>query len=170
MFCEIQIFIYFLNQSGTWRFSVQLILDDVPSKSTSAILDHMGSHVTVLTTQQQMLGDQPFQLFIELHSTQHTTPFKKCSSDLGSQTGQGPSGFMLLPCVKMMMIMMIMITYDYSIRVINQRRLVILKAFSWMKILELRLIFHWSLFVMFQLTKSQNWLRHWIGAEQVARH
>ena len=35
-----------------------------------------------------------------------------------------------LPCVKMMMIMMIMISYDYSKSVINQRRLVILKAFS----------------------------------------
>ena len=39
---------------------------------------------------------------------------------------------------------MIMISYDYSISVINQRRLVILKAFSWMKFLELRLIFRYT--------------------------
>ena len=45
-----------------------------------------------------------------------------------------------------------------------------LKAFSWMKFLELRLIFHWGLFVMLQLTISQNWLRYWLGAEQVTRH
>ena len=62
-------------------------------QKTSAILDHMGNHVTVLTTQQQMLADQPCQLFIEQHST-HTTPFKMCSGDLGSQSGQGPSRFM----------------------------------------------------------------------------
>ena len=64
---------------------------------------------------------------------------KKCSGDLGSQSGQGPSGSMLLSCVNMMMIM---ISYDYSKSVINQRRLVILKAFFVMKILEFPLIFH----------------------------
>ena len=56
-------------------------------------------HVTVLTTQQQMLA-------------------------------QWPSGFMLLPCVQMMMIM---INYDYSKSIINQRRSRNLKTFSWMK-------------------------------------
>ena len=113
----------------------------------------MGSHVNVLTTQQQMLADQPFQLFIKQHSTQHTTPVKMCSGDLGSQCGQGPSGFMLLPCVKMMMIM---ISYGYSKIIITQRRLMILKTLSWMKMLERRPIFDWSLFVMFQLWISQN--------------
>ena len=40
-------------------------------------------HVTVLTTQQQMLADQPFQLFIE----EHSRPLKMCSGYLGSQCG-----------------------------------------------------------------------------------
>ena len=99
------------------------------------------------------MADQPFQLFIKQHSTKRTTPVKMCSGDLGSQCGQGPSGFMLLPCVKMMMIM---ISYGYSKSIINQRRLMILKTLSRMKMLELRLIFYWSLFVMFQLRISQN--------------
>ena len=71
------------------------------------------------------LADQLFQLFIEQHSIHHTTPFKMCSGDLGSQCGQGPSGFMLLPCVKMVMIM---ISYDYKKSIKNQR-LIILKTF-----------------------------------------
>ena len=87
----------------------------------------MASHVTVLTTQQQMLADQWFQLLKEQHSTQHTTPFKTWSGDLGRQCGHGPSGFILLACVKMMIIM---ISYDYTKSVINQRRLVVLKEFS----------------------------------------
>ena len=57
---------------------------------------HFGSHGQPCDrTQQQMLADQPFQLFIEQHSTQHTTPFKMCSGDSGSQSGQGTSRFML---------------------------------------------------------------------------
>ena len=32
-------------------------------------------------------------------------------------------------------------------------------AFSWMKILEFRLKFHWSLFLRVQLTISQHWFR-----------
>ena len=32
-------------------------------------------------------------------------------------------------------------------------------AFSWMKIYTLRLIFHWSLFLRFQLTIFQHWFR-----------
>ena len=58
-------------------------------------IGHFGSHGQPCDrTQQQMLADQPFQLFIEQHSTQHTAPFKMCSGDLGSQSGQGPSRFM----------------------------------------------------------------------------
>ena len=58
-------------------------------------IGHFGSHGQPCDhTQQQMLADQPFQLFIEQHSTQHTTPFKMCSGELGSQSGQGPSRFM----------------------------------------------------------------------------
>ena len=37
-------------------------------------------------------------------------------------------------------------------------------AFSWMKILEFRLRFHWSLFLWVQLTIIQHWLRWWLGA------
>ena len=41
-------------------------------------------------------------------------------------------------------------------------------AFSWMKMLELRLKFHWSLFSMVQLIISQHWFRWWPGAEQAS--
>ena len=37
-------------------------------------------------------------------------------------------------------------------------------VFSWMKIFEFRLEFHWSLFVRFQLTINQHWSRSWLGA------
>ena len=83
--------------------------------------------MTVLTTQQQILADQPVKLFIEQHSAQYTTSFKMWDlGDLGSQCGHGPSGFMFLPCTE---IMMIMINCDYSKSIINQRRLLILKTF-----------------------------------------
>ena len=43
-------------------------------------------------------------------------------------------------------------------------------AFSWMKIYEFWLKFHWSLFVRVQLTIFQHWFRQWLGADQVTRH
>ena len=43
-------------------------------------------------------------------------------------------------------------------------------AFSWMKIYEFRLIFHWSLFLWFWLTISQHWFRQWLGADQATSH
>ena len=39
-------------------------------------------------------------------------------------------------------------------------------AFSWMKILEFRLKFHWCLSLMVQLTIFQLWFRWWLGAGQ----
>ena len=43
-------------------------------------------------------------------------------------------------------------------------------AFSWMKMLELRLIFHWSLFLRVQLTIFQHWFRWWLGAGEATSH
>ena len=43
-------------------------------------------------------------------------------------------------------------------------------AFSWMKMLEFRLRFHWSLFLWVQLTKFQHWFRQWLGADQATSH
>ena len=43
-------------------------------------------------------------------------------------------------------------------------------AFSWMKMFEYRLKFHWSLFLMVQLTISQHWFRIWLGADQATNH
>ena len=43
-------------------------------------------------------------------------------------------------------------------------------AFSWMKMYEFRLRFHWSLFLRFQLTISQHWFRSWLGAVQATSH
>ena len=43
-------------------------------------------------------------------------------------------------------------------------------AFSWMKMLEYRLKFHWSLFLRVQLTISQHWFRQWLGALQATSH
>ena len=39
-------------------------------------------------------------------------------------------------------------------------------AFSWMKIYELWLIFHWALFLRVQLTIFQHWFGKWLGADQ----
>ena len=38
-----------------------------------------------------------------------------------------------------------------------------LNAFSWMKLLEFRLQFYWSLFLRFQLTIQQHWFRSGLG-------
>ena len=43
-------------------------------------------------------------------------------------------------------------------------------AFSWMKIFEFRLKFHWSLFLRVQLTIFQHWFRKWLGAVQATSH
>ena len=43
-------------------------------------------------------------------------------------------------------------------------------AFSWMKMLEFRLRFHWSLFQRAQLTIFQHWFRWWRGAGQATSH
>ena len=43
-------------------------------------------------------------------------------------------------------------------------------AFSWMKIYEFHLSFHWSLFLRFQLMIFQHWFRQWLGAEQATSH
>ena len=43
-------------------------------------------------------------------------------------------------------------------------------AFSWMKIYEFWLKFHWSLFLRFQLTIYHHWFRYWLGAVQATSH
>ena len=43
-------------------------------------------------------------------------------------------------------------------------------ACSWMKMLEFRLRFHWSLFIRVQLTLFQHWFRQWLGAGQATSH
>ena len=43
-------------------------------------------------------------------------------------------------------------------------------GFSWMKIYEFRLTFHWSLFLGVQLTIFQHWFRWWLGADQATSH
>ena len=43
-------------------------------------------------------------------------------------------------------------------------------SFSWMKMLEFRLKFHWNLFLRVQLTIFQHWFRWWLGADQATSH
>ena len=43
-------------------------------------------------------------------------------------------------------------------------------VFSWMKMLEFRIKFHWSLFIRIQLTIFQHWIRWWPGADQATSH
>ena len=43
-------------------------------------------------------------------------------------------------------------------------------TFSWMKMHEFRLSFHWRLFPRVQLTISQHWFREWLGAGQATLH
>ena len=43
-------------------------------------------------------------------------------------------------------------------------------AFSWMKMLEFPIKFHWSFFIRVQLTISQHWFRWWLGADQATSH
>ena len=43
-------------------------------------------------------------------------------------------------------------------------------AFSWMKMFEFRLRFHWSLFPMVWLTIFQHWFRWWLGAGEATSH
>ena len=43
-------------------------------------------------------------------------------------------------------------------------------AFSWLKVYEFHLRFHWSLFLWFDLTISQHWFREWLGTDQATSH
>ena len=43
-------------------------------------------------------------------------------------------------------------------------------AFSWMKMFEFRIRFHWSLFLRVQLMIIQHWFRWWLGAVQATSH
>ena len=43
-------------------------------------------------------------------------------------------------------------------------------TYSWMKIYEIGLRFHWSLFLRVQLTIFQHWFRYWLGADQATGH
>ena len=43
-------------------------------------------------------------------------------------------------------------------------------GYSWMKIYEFRMKFHWSLFLRFQLTIFQHWFRWWLDADQATSH
>ena len=43
-------------------------------------------------------------------------------------------------------------------------------VFSWMKMLEFRLNFHWNLFLRVQLTIFQHWFRYWLDAVQATSH
>ena len=43
-------------------------------------------------------------------------------------------------------------------------------AFCWMKIYEFWLRFHWSVFLMYELSIFQYWLRSWHGADQATSH
>ena len=43
-------------------------------------------------------------------------------------------------------------------------------AFSWMKMYEFRLKFHWSLFLRIQWTIFKHWFRWWLGAVQATSH
>ena len=46
----------------------------------------------------------------------------------------------------------------------------ILDEFSWMKMYNFPLRFHWSLFLMVQLTIFQHWFRYWLDAYQATSH
>ena len=43
-------------------------------------------------------------------------------------------------------------------------------AFSWIKMLEIWLIFHWSLFLMVKSTILHHWFWKWLGADQATSH
>ena len=43
-------------------------------------------------------------------------------------------------------------------------------ALFWVKMLEFRLKFHWSLFLRVQLTIFQHWFWYWFGADQATSH
>ena len=43
-------------------------------------------------------------------------------------------------------------------------------AFSWMKMYEFQLKFHWSILLRVQLTIFQHWFRLWLGTNQATSH
>ena len=43
-------------------------------------------------------------------------------------------------------------------------------AFSWTKMYEFRLRFHWNLVLRFELTIFKHWIRKWLGTNQATSH
>ena len=43
-------------------------------------------------------------------------------------------------------------------------------AFSWLKMMEFRFKFQWSLLIRIKLTIFQHWFRWWLGADQATSH
>ena len=43
-------------------------------------------------------------------------------------------------------------------------------AFSWMKMYEFRLRFHWSFFLRLELTIFQHWFKYWLRTDQATSH
>ena len=43
-------------------------------------------------------------------------------------------------------------------------------GFSWIKMHEFPIKFHWNLFLRFKLTTFQHWFRWWLGADQMTSH
>ena len=43
-------------------------------------------------------------------------------------------------------------------------------AFSWIKMYEFRIRFHWNSFLSVKLIIFQHWFRYWLGADQATSH
>ena len=67
------------------------------------------------------------------------------------------------------------VQYRYITRCDRDRRAAIFRrafsnAFSWIKMCEFRLRFHWNLFLRFQLTILHHLLGEWLDADQATSH
>ena len=49
-------------------------------------------------------------------------------------------------------------------------QMTISNAFSWMKMFEFRLKFHWNLFPRVQLAIWQHWFRYWLSTDKATSH
>ena len=82
---------------------------------------------------------------------------------------------MIRSCIAIRQFVMALILFMYSThlpldKMTTISQTVFSDAFSWMKIYEFWLRFHWSLFLMFELTVLQHWIRLWLGAFQATSH
>ena len=121
--------------------------------------DYVISHYELFTT----LATCNIYIYIYIHTYNTSAAFTHYLSSWLAQYQSMWSSYSMQMCYGML-------THWGRDKMATVSQTTLSNAFSWMKMLEFLLRFHWSLFLWIQLTIFQHWFREWLGAGQATRH